>query len=119
MKKLTFTAAAAPTLIAGTAANAAPVRMEVASLFPSSQPLLGSSGVAPTEAVTAITGGDVEMRFYEPNTLVPPFEDLDAVGAGTADAAWTNPSYNTKKDIAFAFSRLSRLVPALANMLPV
>lgn len=100
MKKLALAATAA--LIAVTPAMSEPVRLKVASSFPSSQPLLGSSGVALTEAVTAITGGDVQMKFFEPNALVPPFEVLDAVGAGTADAAWTNPGYNTKKDIAFA-----------------
>lgn len=102
MKTLTFAATAAATIIAGSAATADPIRLKVASSFPSSQPLLGSSGVTLTETVTAISGGNIEMRFFEPNALVPPLEVLDAVGAGTADAAWTNPGYNTNKDIAFA-----------------
>ena len=70
--------------------------------LPSSQPLIGSAGVDLTKTVTAITGGDIEMRFFEPGALVPAFEVLDAVGAGTADAAWSNPGYHTSKDIAFA-----------------
>lgn len=100
MKRLNLVTAAA--ILFATTASADPIRLKVASSFPSSQPLLGSSGLALTKTVTAITGGDIEMRFFEPNALVPPLEVLDAVGAGTADAAWTNPGYNTKKDIAFA-----------------
>jgi len=78
------------------------VRMKVASSYPSSQPLIGSAGVDVTKTITAITGGDIEMKFFEPGAIVPAFEVLDAVGNGTADAAWSNPGYHTKKDIAFA-----------------
>ncbi len=83
-------------------ASAEKVRMKVASSYPSSQPLIGSAGVDLTKTITAITGGDIEMKFFEPGALVPAFEVLDAVGNGTADAAWSNPGYHTKKDIAFA-----------------
>lgn len=83
-------------------AMAEKVRMKLASSFPSSQPLLGSSGVDLANTITTITGGDIEMKFFEPGALVPAFEVLDAVGNGTADAAWSNPGYHTKKDIAFA-----------------
>ncbi len=89
-------------LTAAPAAMADKVRMKVASSYPSSQPLIGSAGVDVTETITTITGGDIEMRFFEPGAIVPAFEVLDAVGNGTADAAWSNPGYQTKKDIAFA-----------------
>lgn len=100
MKTITLLSAAA--IFCATAAMAEPVRLKLASSYPSSQPLLGSSGVDVANAITTISGGDIEMRFFEPNALVPPFEVLDAVGAGTADAGWSNSGYNTKKDIVFA-----------------
>ncbi len=104
MKKLTKLALATVSAIGLMAAPAMAekVRMKVASSYPSSQPLIGSAGVELTKTVTAITGGDIEMRFFEPGALVPAFEVLDAVGNGTADAAWSNPGYHTSKDIAFA-----------------
>lgn len=104
MKKFTKIALATVSAIGLMAAPAMAekVRMKVASSYPSSQPLIGSAGVELTKTVTAISGGDIEMRFFEPGALVPAFEVLDAVGNGTADAAWSNPGYHTSKDIAFA-----------------
>jgi len=104
MKKFTKIALATVSAIGLMAAPAMAekIRMKVASSYPSSQPLIGSAGVELTKTVTAISGGDIEMRFFEPGALVPAFEVLDAVGNGTADAAWSNPGYHTSKDIAFA-----------------
>ena len=104
MKRLTTLAlltVSALGLAVGTA-SADKIRMKVASSYPSSQPLIGSAGVDVTKTITEISGGDIEMKFFEPGAIVPAFEVLDAVGAGTADAAWSNPGYHTKKDIAFA-----------------
>ncbi|MFK8034781.1 MAG: TRAP transporter substrate-binding protein [Hyphomicrobiales bacterium] len=104
MKKLTKIALATVSAIGimASPALAEKIRMKVASSYPSSQPLIGSAGVELTNTVTAISGGDIEMKFFEPGALVPAFEVLDAVGNGTADAAWSNPGYHTSKDIAFA-----------------
>ncbi|MEO1398530.1 MAG: TRAP transporter substrate-binding protein [Pseudomonadota bacterium] len=99
--KTSVLALAATALMVG-AASAEKVRMKLASSYPSSQPLLGQAGVDYAKTITAITAGDIEMRFFEPGALVPAFEVLDAVGTGTADAAWSNPGYHTSKDIAFA-----------------
>lgn len=104
MKKFTKLALATVSAlgIMAAPAMAEKIRMKVASSYPSSQPLIGSAGVELTKTITAISGGDIEMKFFEPGALVPAFEVLDAVGNGTADAAWSNPGYHTSKDIAFA-----------------
>ncbi|MCZ4273407.1 TRAP transporter substrate-binding protein [Maritalea porphyrae] len=101
MKNLVIAAAMSAICLTGTAI-AEPVKLKMGSSFPSSQPLLGTSGVDFAKTVTAITGGDVQVKFYEPGALVPAFEILDAVGSGTIDAGWANPGYHTKNDIAFA-----------------
>ncbi len=102
-KLLASTMAAALAVgVAAAPALAEKVRMKMASSYPSSQPLLGQAGVDFAKTVTEISGGDIEIRFFEPGALVPAFEVLDAVGAGTAEMAWSNPGYHTKKDIAFA-----------------
>jgi TRAP-type mannitol/chloroaromatic compound transport system substrate-binding protein len=101
MKKYLLAAAVSMAALVG-AASAEPVRLKMGSAFPSSQPLLGTGGVDLAETVTAITGGDVQMKFYEPGALVPAFELLDAVGTGTVDAGWAQPAYHAKNDIAFA-----------------
>ncbi|WP_026479014.1 TRAP transporter substrate-binding protein [Ahrensia sp. 13_GOM-1096m] len=104
MTKMIFiTAAATVALIATTAlTKAEPVRLKMVSSFPSSQPLLGEAGVKFAETVSKISGGDVEVRFYEPGALVPALEVLDAVSAGAAEAAWTQSGYWAGKDVAFA-----------------
>ena len=103
MKKIALAATVALTATGAFAGgHGEKVRLKVASSYPSSQPLLGQAGVDLTNDITMITGGNIEMRFFEPGALVPAFEVLDAVGNGTADAAWSNPGYHTSKDVAFA-----------------
>ena len=103
MKKITVLA---PALMAVSMvvvpANAEPVRMKMAASFPSSQPLLGEAGPKIAETITTISGGDIEVRYFEPGALVPALEVLDAVGNGALEAAWSMPGYQTSKDIAFA-----------------
>lgn len=94
--------AAGAALLLAVPAGAQEVRMNMASSFPSTQPILGSSGPKVAETITKVSGGDIQVRFFEPGALVPAFEVLDAVGSGVAQAAWTMPGYHTAKDIAYA-----------------
>jgi TRAP-type mannitol/chloroaromatic compound transport system substrate-binding protein len=41
-----------------------------------------------TETVAAISGGDFQIKFYEPGALVPPLEMFDSVARGAIEAAW-------------------------------
>ena len=69
------------------------LRWKMASAFPSSLVQLGTGGVLLSERLENMTGGQIELRFFEPNALVPPLEMFDAISAGSLDAAWSVPGY--------------------------
>ena len=69
------------------------LRWKMASAFPSSLVQLGSGGVLLSERLENMSGGEIELRFFEPNALVPPLEMFDAISAGSLDAAWSVPGY--------------------------
>ncbi len=74
-------------------ADAKPVRWKMASAFPGSLTQLGTLGKGIQEKIKAISGGEFQIRFYEPKALVPPLETWDAVSEGSIDAAWTAAGY--------------------------
>ena len=83
------------------------ISWRVASAFPQSSVLIGSWGHSVTVDVEAITDGQLRMRWYEPNALVPSLELLDAVGRGSIDAAFQSPGFNTGKlPVAALFSSI-------------
>ena len=69
------------------------LRWKMASAFPSSLVQLGSGGVRLSDRLEDMSGGEIELRFFEPNALVPPLEMFDAISAGSLDAAWSVPGY--------------------------
>jgi TRAP-type mannitol/chloroaromatic compound transport system substrate-binding protein len=99
-------AAAAAALIClsgpGAQAQDKKVRIQMAGAFPSSTGLLGPTQLNLAETIRKISGGSIDIRFFEPGALVPASQYLDAVGSGSLDAAWTVAGFWTGKDIAFA-----------------
>ncbi len=100
MKIRSYLLSAAAVAMAGafTLASIAPaeadrLRWKMASAFPSKLVQLGSGGVRLSERLEAMSGGDVQIKFFEPNALVPPLEMFDAISAGSLDAAWSVPGY--------------------------
>ncbi len=79
-----------------------PVRWKMASAFPARLVQLGSLGRSFTAKLERISGRSFVIEMLAPNTLVKPFEMLDAVAEGTVDAAWSTPGYWTDRDPAFA-----------------
>ena len=78
------------------------IRWKMGSAFPSSLVQLGSGGVRLSERLEAMSGGNIEIRFFEPNALVPPLEMFDAISAGSLDAAWSVPGYWFGREPALA-----------------
>ena len=78
------------------------VRMNMGAAFPSSTAILGPGQIAFTEKVKKLSGGSIDMRFYEPGALVPASQYFDAVSNGSLDSAWSGLGFFTGKDIAFA-----------------
>ena len=97
----------AAVLLGSIAANRAaaaeqPVSWRMASAFPGGLVQLGSLGVALQDKLERISGGALQLTFFEPFALVPPLELFDAVSAGSIEAAWSTPGYWFAKEKALA-----------------
>ncbi|MEZ5789507.1 MAG: TRAP transporter substrate-binding protein [Nitratireductor sp.] len=103
MKKL-ITAAIAGACLAATAlsAMAEPVRLKMGSTYPSSLTQLGTLGKALETNINAASGGDIQLKFFEPGALVPALEVFDALKSGALDAGWSTPGYWQGKEPALA-----------------
>ena len=84
-------------------ADAKKVRWKMQSTFGSKLPHLGTSGVRFSANVKEMTGGDLNIKFFEPGALVPSLECFDAVGKGALESCWTTPGYHTAKYPALSF----------------
>lgn len=79
------------------------VRWKMQSAFGSTLPHLGTSGVRFTENLDRMSGGKLQIKFFEPGALVPALECFDAAAAGSVESCWTTPGYHTGKYPALAF----------------
>ena len=68
------------------------VRWKMASAYGSTLPQLGALGKRLEKQIWHVSGGRIEIKFYEPGTLVPSKELFDAVAAGAIDAAFSTPN---------------------------
>ena len=78
------------------------VRIQMQSNFASTLALLGPNAKFTVDQINKVSGGSIDMKFFEPGALVPPAQAFDAVSSGALDAAWATPGFWTGKDIAFA-----------------
>ena len=79
------------------------VNWKMQSAFASSLPHLGPSGVRFSKDVQRMSGGQFDVKFFEPGALIPPLECFDAVSKGSIESCWTTPGYHTGKYPALAF----------------
>jgi TRAP-type mannitol/chloroaromatic compound transport system substrate-binding protein len=79
------------------------LRLQMASSYGSTLPILGESALAFTKRVSTASNGSIDIRFNEPNALVPVLQSFDAVSQGSVDVAWTASSFWSGKDTAFNF----------------
>jgi len=105
MKRVFGTTALAAVLALGlgvTGASAAAVKWKMGATFASKLVQLGSLGKALEANVKAMSGGDLQLKFFEPGALVPALEIFDAVKSGAVDAGWSTPGYWQGKEPALA-----------------
>ncbi len=69
------------------------VRWKMGSTYPGSLTQLGTLGKRVDEKIDAVSGGNINIKFYEPGALVPALEVFDAVSTGSIDAAFSTPGY--------------------------
>jgi TRAP-type mannitol/chloroaromatic compound transport system substrate-binding protein len=69
------------------------VYMAMASTYPGSLTQLGTLGLRIQDQIALVSGGNIEIEFFEPNELMPALEVFDAVSTGAVDAGWSTPGY--------------------------
>ena len=98
--------AAAGALIGALATGAAAqdkARWKMASSYASTLDVIGLSGLRFSENIGKLSNGAFEVKFFEPNALVPPLQVFDAVSAGSVEAAWTAAGFHAGKISALPF----------------
>ena len=76
------------------------VTLNMPSTFPGSLIQLGQAGVRLQDTLNQISGGEIEVKFFEPNALVPPLEIYDNVSNGSTNAITDNVPDASTKSIA-------------------
>ncbi len=69
------------------------VKLDVASEFQSSLPVLGTTIVHLAKRLEVASGGTMTMKVYEPGEMVPKLESLSAVSEGKVDVACSASGY--------------------------
>ena len=92
--KALATAAAAIAIVlafSGSAAAQERVNWKMQSAFSGNLIHLGTSGVRFSKNIERVSGGNFEIKFFEPGALVPALECFDAASKGSVEACWTTP----------------------------
>ena len=84
---------AADTDAASGGVEAAPVRWKMASAYPSELVQSGTRCRYLERRIAAASGGQIELKLFEPGALVPPLEIFDAVSSGAIDAGCSTPGF--------------------------
>ena len=102
-----FVACAAACALVGVSATCAgaqdKARWKMASSYASTLDVIGPSGLRLSENVGKLSNGAFDLKFFEPNALVPPLQVFDAVSAGSVEAAWTAAGFHAGKISALPF----------------
>ncbi len=91
-------AALALSSVSGAVAEKA--RLKMGSTFPGGLVQLGTLGNTLVDNVNLMSGGSIQMKFYEPGALVPALELFDAIKSGAVDSGWSAPGFWAGKEPA-------------------
>lgn len=69
------------------------VLLKVPVAFATNLPGLGKPILDAADYVKGVSGGNVQMKVYEPNKLVAPFEILESVSSGKVNAGYATAGY--------------------------
>ena len=92
------------------------VRWKMASSFSGQLVLAGTMGKTLEEQVNKLSGGEIELRFFDPGALVPALEIFDAVSAGAVNAGWSTPGFWAGKVPALQFFSAVPFGPSAGEM---
>jgi TRAP-type mannitol/chloroaromatic compound transport system substrate-binding protein len=93
------------------------VSWKMQSAFGSQLPHLGTSGVRFSKDIERMSGGQFDVKFFEPGALIPPLECFDAVSKGSIESCWTTPGYHTGKYPEAAFFTAVPFGPSFGEFL--
>ena len=79
------------------------IKWKMPSAFGSKISIIGPYGPRFTNNVKVMTGGTLNIKFFEPGALVPAFEIWDSVKTGAVESGWTTPGYHIGKIPALVF----------------
>ena len=79
------------------------INIKMAAAFPSSLIILGETGIKLSKTINHISGGNINIKYFEPGALVPAMEIFDAVSSGSVDAGWASPAFWAGKIPALQF----------------
>jgi TRAP-type mannitol/chloroaromatic compound transport system substrate-binding protein len=102
----------------GTTADAAErIKWKMQSAFGSTLTHLGPGGVKFVKEIKTMTDGNFDIKFFEPNALIPTLECFDAVGKGSIDSCWTTAGYHAGKVPAVQFYTTVPFGPQIGEFL--
>ena len=81
-------------LVPGEVAAQRTVRWKMASAFTSGLDVVGESGPIFVDNLKRMSGGTLDVKFFEPGALVPAFEVFNAVSKGSLESGWTTPGFH-------------------------
>jgi TRAP-type mannitol/chloroaromatic compound transport system substrate-binding protein len=90
-------------------------RWKMHSAFGSKLAVLGPAGVRVSDNITELSQGTINVKFFEPNALVPGVQYYDAVASGSLDSAWGSPGYHMGQNTAFGFFTAVPFGPGFAE----
>ena len=106
MKKLTGIALAATAVAALSVgdAEAKKVRWKLHSAFGKNVAVIGPVGYRIADMVRAMSGGDFDIKVFEPGALAGGYAYYDPIQQGAFEAAYGTPGANQGKNSAYAFA---------------
>ncbi len=99
--RMLLSAFTAAIMVSSAVAQEKKVRIDLASAFASSLPIVGTGGANFVKRVNRITSSGLDIKFNEPGALVPALQVFDAVSSGSIQMAWSAPAFWSGKDTAF------------------
>jgi TRAP-type mannitol/chloroaromatic compound transport system substrate-binding protein len=76
------------------------VRWRMASAYSGNLPQLGTLAKRVGRTIWEVSDGGIEIKFFEPGTLVPSSNMFDAVASGAIDTAFSSPGFWGEKEPA-------------------
>jgi TRAP-type mannitol/chloroaromatic compound transport system substrate-binding protein len=106
LKKVSGIALAAATVLSFSAvdADAKKVRWKMHSAFGKNVAVIGPVGYRIADMVREMSGGDFDIKVFEPGALAGGYAYYDPIAQGAFEAAYGTPGANQGKNSAFAFA---------------